>query len=249
MKRVLITRPRAQADPFASALRAAGFEPVYLPVIEIRPAEDNRQLDRALSQLSHYEWVIFTSANGVQVVFDRPYFASGVNRSAYPYYAAVGPKTAEALRQRGVSPDLVPDEYIPEAILPGLGEVSGKWILLPRAEMAREILPKAIAAAGGIAHEITVYKTIPARPDPEGIAALQSGVDVITLTSPSAVQNLAAIVRQSGLDLLNLPGAPCIACIGPITEKAASEAGFANLAVAPQYTTDGLVQLIAGLKR
>ena len=109
--------------------------------------------------------------------------------------AAIGPKTAEALKAHGVTPDFVPEEYVAEAILPGLGDLRGQWVLLPRAEIARKALPEAITAAGGVAHEIAVYQTLPAEPDAEGFAALRSGVDVITLTSPSTVQNFLAIVQ------------------------------------------------------
>ena len=245
MKRILITRPRAQADSFALGLKAAGFEPVYFPVIEIRSIADNPQLDRALQNLDQYDWVIFTSVNGVQVVFDHLHGAKGPFR---PHFAAIGPKTAQALKSHGVRPDFVPPEYVAEAILPGLGELDGKWVLLPRAEIARKVLPEAIAANGGIAHEIAVYRTLPASPDPEGLAALRAGVDVVTLTSPSAVQNFVAIARYNGLDPLKLPGKPYIACIGPITEAAAREEGLTDLLAATEYTTQGLVELIASLE-
>jgi uroporphyrinogen III methyltransferase/synthase len=248
MKRILITRPRAQADSFALGLQAAGFEPVFFPVIEIQPMEDNRQLDQALCNLDKYDWVVFTSTNGVDLVLDRLASAALPDGRSLPHFAAIGLKTARALRERGITPDFVPGEYIAEAILPGLGDLSGKWVLLPRAEIARKILPEAIAAAGGIAHEIAVYRTLPAQPDFESMAALCSGVDVITLTSPSAVQNFIAILRQSGLDPLSLPGDPRFACIGPITEAAARETGLVDLLVAGEYTTEGLVQLIGSLK-
>ncbi|HJZ11990.1 MAG TPA: uroporphyrinogen-III synthase, partial [Acidobacteriota bacterium] len=114
--------------------------------------------------------------------------------------------------------------------------------------IARKALPEAIAAAGGIPHEIAVYKTLPARPDAEGLAALNAGVDIVTLTSPSTVQNFMAIARQSGLDPLNLPGNPLFACIGPITEQAAREEGITNLAVAKEYTTEGLIEAIRNLE-
>jgi uroporphyrinogen III methyltransferase/synthase len=163
-------------------------------------------------------------------------------------FAAIGPKTADALRRRGFTHDFVPDEFVAEAILPGLGDLQGKWVLLPRAEIARKALPEAIANAGGIAHEITVYKTLPAQPDPDGIAALKSGVDVITLTSPSTVQNFVAIAKQHGLDPLNLPNNPLFACIGPITEQAAKEEGLIKLIVAKEYITEGLMEVITNLE-
>jgi uroporphyrinogen-III synthase len=245
--KILITRPRAQADDFADKLRLAGFEPVYFPVIEIRPIENNVALDRALEKLNCYEWVVFTSVNAVEVVFSLTPTPLPMGEGQGVRFAAIGPKTAEALRKRGIEPDFIPDEYVAEAILPGLGELNGKWVLLPRAEIARKALPEAIANGGGIAHEIAVYKTLPAEPDPNGIAALKSGVDVITLTSPSTVQNFVAISKQNGLDPLNLPNNPLFACIGPITEQAAKEEGLVNLVVAKEYTTEGLMEIIGNL--
>src|ERR1044071_2117175 len=134
MKRILVTHPRAQADDFAKKLRASGFEPIFFPVIEIRPVEHNLALERAWSKLECYDWIVFTSVNAVNVVLGQ-----FENRSL-PRVAAIGPKTAEALQSRGINPDFVPEEYVAESILPGLGDVQGKWILLPRAEIARKAL-------------------------------------------------------------------------------------------------------------
>lgn len=245
--KIVITRPRAQADEFAEQLRSAGFETVYFPVIEIRSMEDNTALDRALEKLDCYEWIVFTSVNAVNVVFGRLPSSFHIERLNVKF-AAIGPKTAGALKKHGITPHFVPEEYIAEAILPGLGDVRGKWVLLPRAEIARKALPEAIFQADGIPHEISVYKTLPAQPDPEGLAALRSGVDVITLTSPSTVQNFAAIARQNGLDPLHLPNNPVFACIGPITEQAAKEEGLANLVVAKNYTSEGLTEAISRLE-
>jgi uroporphyrinogen III methyltransferase/synthase len=270
MKRILVTRPRQQADGFIDALKAAGFEPVCFPVIQIRPMEDNTQLAQALKNLDKYEWVVFTSVNGVEVVFDviarerslranqsspdargllRPASIleegySTIARNDLPKIAAIGPKTAEALKARGVIPDFVPEEYVAESILPGLGNLNGKWVLLPRAEIARKALPEAIVNAGGIAHEIAVYKTLPAQVDPDGLAALKSGVDWITFTSPSTVQNFVEIIRQQKMNPFELKNDPKIACIGPITEKAAKEEGFKVDLVAKEYTTEGLVNAL-----
>jgi uroporphyrinogen III methyltransferase/synthase len=244
VKRILVTRPRAQAAALGEGLRAVGFEPVYFPVIEICPIEDIPALNKAFDQLHCYAWVVFTSVNAVDVVFDKfPGFSgAGVK------FAAIGPKTAEALKARGITPDFIPQEYVAEAILPGLGDLKGKWILLPRAEIARKELPEAIVLAGGTAHEISVYKTLPTQPDREGLAALESGVDVITFTSASSVENFVAIMRQHRLDPLNLPNNPLFACIGPITERAAREEGLLNLVVAKEYTTDGLIEAIRSLE-
>ena len=266
--KILITRPRNQADSFANALSDAGFEPIFFPVIEIRPFEENVALDRAIAKLGCYDWIVFTSVNGVDAFFnviareqsDRsklPFgegLASPLARTASPLgndilpkVAAIGPKTARSLEARGVTPDFVPEEYVAEAILPGLGDLRGRWVLLPRAEIARKALPEAIVAAGGVAHEIAVYQTVPAEIDRDGLAALRSGVDAVTFTSPSTVENFVEIVRRAGLNPLSLPGSPKVACIGPITRKAAEEAGFENILVANEYTAEGLVQLLQNM--
>ena len=237
MKRILITRPRAQAHEFAENLRSTGFEPIFFPVIEIRPIENNIALERALAKLECYDWIVFTSVNAVDVVFRQ-------QDLSLPRVAAIGPKTAEALHARGIIPDFVPEEYVAESILPGLGDVCGKWVLLPRAEIARKALPEAIAEAGGIPHEIAVYKTLPVQPDPEGLAALKSGVDWITFTSPSTVHNFVEILRQQKMEPLQLAGKPKIACIGPITERTARDEGFEVNVVAEKYTTDGLINAL-----
>jgi uroporphyrinogen III methyltransferase/synthase len=240
MKKILITRARAQADEFADKVRIAGFQPIYFPVIEIKPVENNIALERALFRLGCYEWIVFTSTNTVDVVLSQ--FPS-VDWSDVKI-AAVGPKTAEALKSRGIEPDFVPGEYIAEAILPGLGDLVGKWVLLPRAEIARKELPEAICQASGVPHEITVYKTLPAEPDLHGLEALRSGVDVVTFTSGSTVENFIAIAHKNNLDPMNLPNHPMIACIGPVTEQAAHKAGFENVVVAEEYTTEGLLREI-----
>ena len=124
----------------------------------------------------------------------------------------------------------------------------GKWVLLPRAEIARQALPEAIFNAGGVPHEITVYQTLPTQPDRDGLAALRAGVDVVTLTSPSTVQNFVAVAKQNGFDPLKLPNNPLFACIGPITEQAAKDAGLPNIVVAKEYTTDGLLAVLKNLE-
>ncbi len=238
MRRILITRPRAQATALAEKLRAAGFEPIFFPVIEIRPVEKKDALESALANLEKYAWVVFTSVNAV----DCSPLPMGKRLGVR--VAAVGLKTAEALRQRGIEPDFIPVAFRGEAILAGLGEVREKWILLPRGDLARPELPEAIARAGGIAHEIIVYHTLPAAVDKDGLAALKAGVDVVTFTSPSTVEHFIEIARQNQLDPLHLPNDPIIACIGPVTGQAARAAGFTDILVAEEYTTDGLVSLM-----
>ena len=242
--KVLITRPLIQSESFGKALLSAGFEPIYFPVIEIRAIENNAELDTAIKNLAKYDWIVFTSVNAVEV-----FFKQGQPQGSPVRIAAIGPKTADALRKNNIEPDFIPEEYVAEAILPGLGDLRGKWVLLPRAEIARQELPKAILKAGGIAHEIVVYQTLPAEVDVDGLNALRSGVDVVTFTSASTVENFVAVIRQNKLDLLNLPNNPLFACIGPITEQAAREEGISNLVVAKEYTTEGLIDVISNLEK
>ena len=249
MLKILITRPHSQTDIFAENLRRAGMEPIYFPVIEIRPIQNNVALQLALNKLSCFDWVVFTSANGVEAVCDM---MSRMNLEGVPAnvnVAEIGPKTAEALLSHQITPRLVPDEYIAEAIVPGMGDLTGRWVLLPRAEIARKALPDAIRAAGGVTHEVAVYKTLPAAPNAEGLQALYTGVDVVTLTSSSTAQNFVSIVRASGLDPLHLPGNPVFACIGPITEQTAQEECLPNRIVADEYTTNGLIKAIQSLSK
>lgn len=245
--KVLVTRPAAQSQAFGAALEQAGFTPVYLPVIEIRPAADLSGLDRAISKLSCYDWVIFTSTNSVDIIFGRSPL-SGSWPVPGPRVAAIGPKTAQALSGRGVPVDFTPAEYVAEAILPGLGDLKERWLLLPCAELARQELSEAIVKAGGVLHKIIIYHTLPAVPDPAGLDALRSGVDIVTLTSPSTVENFILLASAAGLDPKNLPGNPRYLCIGPVTRRAAAEAGLPEPLVAVEYTTDGLIKVLKNLE-
>ena len=242
--RVLVTRPRPKASEFAAALQTIGAEAVCLPCIEIEPIADTTLLDRALSLLDRYDWLVFTSVNAVEVVGER-LVALGVEPSpGNPRLAAVGPRTAASLQARGLAPDFVPHEYLVEAVLPGLGDLHGRWVLLPTADIAGDFLPDAIQAAGGVAHVITVYHTLPAAPDSIGLAGLRAGVDVVTFTSGSTVRNFITITRNAGLNPHDLPGRPRIACIGPKTAHAALEAGFKVDIIPDEYTVDGLIAAI-----
>jgi len=245
---VLITRPRKEAAKFARRVRAAGFEPVFFPTITIRPIEDTTALQRALAKLDYYDWVVFTSVNAVNAVFTlipSPLGQAEPERSKDGVrIAAIGTKTAAALQARGVIPDLVPETHTAEALVAAMGDLRGRWVLFPSADIARETLPEGVVQAGGVAHQIVVYRTLPAEPDPEGLAALHAGVDWLTFTSPSTAQNFVALVRETGLDPFNLPGAPKVACIGPTTAAAARNLGFHVDAVAKPHTTEGLLNAI-----
>jgi len=243
-KRIVITRPRDKADAFAAGLEALGAQAIFFPTIQIAQVDETLILDRALQRLGCYDWLIFTSASAVKVVWSR-LAVLGIERLPDTLrLAAVGPKTAGALEQLGARVDFIPQEFTGEAILPGLGDLRSCWVLLPLADIAQGDLPEGIMAAGGVAHVIIAYHTLPSSADPAGLQALQEGVDVITFTSGSTARNFCLLVRQAGLDPYHLKGNPLIACIGPKTTQVAQEAGFDVDIVAEAYTVEGLIEAI-----
>ena len=239
-KRVLITRPKKQIESFKNLLISSGAVPICFPVIEISPIADFSDLDIALKNLINYDWLILTSVNGVAAVWARLKSLKIENLPESLNLACIGPKTAAALESEGFSPNFTPNEYIADVILPGLGTLTGLRVLLTRADIARSDLPEAIRAGGGIADDICAYQTIPATPENDSIREISKGLDIISFTSPSTVENFYQLIEKNGLDPLNIPNNPIIACIGPITAKAAKNKGY-NVAVTPDdYTIEGL---------
>jgi len=242
-KRVLVTRPRAQAADFIEKLASLEAVPVVFPTIEISAADDTTLLDQAIERLATYDWVIFTSVNGVSTFWER-LSSLGKDSGAFSgvRVAAIGPATGRALSERGIQPDYIPEEYVAEAILAGLGSVRGQRILLPRADIARKALREMLETQGALAEEIGLYRTLPARPDPQALAELKMGVDIATFTSSSTVRNFFELLGDEAYTVLR--GA-LIACIGPITAGTAREKGLAVDLIAEKYTADGLVEALA----
>ncbi len=247
-KRVLITRPRAQAEEFSSALIAEGAIPVYLPVIQIIPVDDFSILDRALQSLDQYDWLVLTSIHAVDAFFQRLKALEIKNVPSQLRMAVVGSRTAQALSNYGITADYMPQDYSTEGLLFGLKEdIHDKRFLLPQSNLADKTLADGIHLAGGVVDEVIVYQNVTGPLDVDGLEELRSGVDVVTFASPSAVRNFMRLVRENGLDPFNLTGRPLFACIGPVTKKAAEEAGLGDLVVAKEYTTVGLVELLGDL--
>jgi uroporphyrinogen-III synthase len=221
-------------------LRAVGAEPIICAMIKSAPPLDWAPLDRALERLKHYDWVIFTSANGVRSFFER---ATVLERSTEELrdrrIGAVGRATAKALEEHGEPVDFVPDEYVAEAIVAGIGDIAGRRILLPRADIARKVLVEGLEAKGALVDDVIAYRTLPADP---GNDLLPSGVDIATFTSASAVRNFVVWLGDRPAHEV-LIGA-VIACIGPITARAAEEAGLGVDVVAPEHTLDGLIRAV-----
>jgi uroporphyrinogen-III synthase len=238
-KRILVTRPRAQAAELCDKLAALGAEPIAFPAIEVKPLEDYAALDWAIARLAQYQWVIFTSVNGVAAFWERLTLAGqGAPALAQIKVAAIGPATAHALDKRGVTARFIPDEYVAEAIVEGIGDVRGQQILLPRADIAREALAAALRERGAQVEEIAAYRTLPAEPDQAGLEQLRRGVDAITFTSSSTARNFAALAGSE-------TGGAAIACIGPITAQTVRELGLPVDVMAAEYTMDGLVAALA----
>ena len=243
-RRVLITRPAEQAPGLAALLEAEGAEVGTLSAIRIQPLEDTSALDQAIQQGRQYQWVIFTSVNGVWAVQAR-LDAVGMGWQAFgdASLAAIGPATAEALRKAGAQPDFVPDEYIAEAIAAGIGEVAGQRILLLRADIAREALAIELREKGARVDEVAAYRTVTQPLDAEAVkAALAQCPDVLTFTSSSTVRGFLAGLGEMNLDEV-LRGM-VVACIGPITAQTARDCGLTPQIVADEYTMPGLTRAI-----
>jgi uroporphyrinogen III methyltransferase/synthase len=244
-KRVLITRPAGQSEDFARALRDAGAAPLELPTIEIAPPQDRSLLARHVRALSTYDWVAFTSVNGVRGVFEA-LSEAGLDCRAFGScrVAAIGPATRDALLARGIRADVVPGEYrgeqVAEAIL-AAGPVRGKSILLARAEVARDALPERLRAAGANVDVVPAYRTVPASAAQfQAIRReLEAGVvDVVTFTSPSTADRL---VEGLGPEAHALLARPLRAAIGPVTAEALARLALPAQIVAEDYTAPGLL--------
>lgn len=244
-KRIVITRPRAQADEFANALITKGAHPIFFPVIEIAPLDDFTVLDSALLKLDQYDWLILTSVHGVDYFFKRLEVLGIKKIPSQLRVAAIGSKTARLLYGHYVAPNFIPSEYLAEAIVAGLGEgISGKRFLLPQSDIAREFLAKEICSAGGIVDEVIAYHTRTTRPESSAVNTLRTDIDIITFASPSSVKGFIDILAEHRLELFNLPGNPIIACIGPVTAATIREAGLQVHIEAKEHTMNGLVEAL-----
>jgi uroporphyrinogen III methyltransferase/synthase len=246
-QRILVTRTRQQASTLSARLRDLGAEAIELPTIRIMPPDDWGPLDRAIDTLANYDWIVFTSVNGVRFFWERLTLAGLDARALHGVgLAAIGPATAGALESHGLCPDYVPSTFVAEAIAVGLGDVRGKQILLPRADIARPALAEYLDRGGARVDEITAYRTVQPELDVAQLGELLSNVTVATFTSSSTVRNLAALAHQADLNLPRVLDGKTIACIGPITAGTAQEIGLWVHVIANQYTIDGLVEALVG---
>ncbi len=246
--RVLITRPRSQAADFASALRGLGADPVIVPIIEIAPPEDDGPLAEACAAVSSFDWIVFTSANGVDAMMPR------LARHDHPLggarAVAVGPATTARLARHGVKVDLIPADHRAEAAAAELiaaHDLAGARVLLPRASLATAELPDALRAAGADVTDVVAYRTVPVADTGDvDLAGMldRRALDVVTFTSPSAVRALAALLGGPERTAALLAGTH-VASIGPVTTRALRTLGL-NADITPQRATvAALVDAIA----
>ncbi len=241
-KGVVITRPEPQAESFAALLHEQGARAIHFPTIQIVPPESWTALDDALEHLDDYAWIIFTSANGVRFFFQRLQEQGRDIRALKNIrISTIGPATAVILEKMGVKVDLVPKEYISEGVVKAFQgqDIRGARILLPRAEMARDVIPAGLEKMGARVDVVTVYRTISSGRRPEELDSLikEGKVDVITFTSPSTVTCFQEIM---GRDYV-LPPRVKIAAIGPVTAAAVHKAGLKVDILQETYTIEGLV--------
>jgi uroporphyrinogen III methyltransferase/synthase len=246
-QRIVITRDRSQAAELAAKLHALGAEPVELPVIEIRPAANTAPLDRAIGELETYHWIIFTSVNGVRYFLDQLDRSHRDLRALKAQLCAIGPATRSALEQLHLKVDLVPEEYVAESLVAAFGtiDLSGKRVLLPRAAVARDVVPERLSIRGARVDVVEAYRTV----IPEDAAARAREVfsgsrrpHWITFTSSSTVKNFLAVARRELLQGIR------IASIGPVTTETARAHGLEVEVEASPYTMDGLVSAIIDLE-
>lgn len=247
--RIVVTRARRQAGALSEHLEELGAEVIEMPVIEIADPESWSELDQSIRLLAEgfFKWVVFTSGNSVEKVFGRIAHASLDARAfGRSKVAAVGSTTAGLLAHHGIRADLVPAKFTAADVAGALGRGSGR-ILLPRAEGAPPDVVDALSSNGWNVREVVAYRNLPAGRDTPGASAIATRrFDVVTFTSASTVRNFLAVAGTP--DTLGLEagggGNRAVACIGPVTAAAATEAGLRVDVVAEEHSVPGLVRAL-----
>jgi len=236
--RVVVTRAREQAPDLVRRLRELGAETVEIPTIEVTdPGDGGAALRAAVEHLADYEWVVFTSANAVDRVLAEVPDARAFGSARI---AVVGSGTAEALARHGLVPDLVPDRFVAEGLLAAMpgpsGEPGPHRVLLPRAAVARDVLPEGLRTRGWDVEAVDAYRTVAVQPQEGGLADAR-GADAVTFTSSSTVTSFVGAVGVDGVP-------PVVVCMGPVTAETAEAAGLHVDAVARPSTLDALVHAV-----
>lgn len=251
-KRVLVTRPREHAAELVDRLESIGAEAIEAPMIRILPPEDFAPLDEACAHVSEFDWIVFASGNGVDAFVERLLAGrSDLRALGGVKLCGVGAATGERLARYGLKVDLVPAEYRAEALIRAFeehGDVSRLRVLLPRADIGREVVADELRKRGAQVTEVVAYRTVVVEPEREGEPdiyrmLLEKRIDVVTFTSASAVRNFVRVVgAEPAADLLRNV---VVASIGPVTAEAAMQYNIKTTVVPAQYTVPALVDAIA----
>ena len=242
-KRIVVTRTRKQAGALTEQLRALGADVIELPTIRIEPPSDLRAFAELVQDAHGYDWIVFTSPNGVNAFFDLFYkLYDDAREIGGVRIAAIGPATAQRIRDFHLKVDLQPEEFVAESLAREFrkqGDVENLRILIARAEKARDLLPRELSALGAIVDEGFAYRTVPETRDDIGARRrlLEEGADLITFTSSSTVENFLALA-------LPWPAKMQVASIGPITSKTARDHGLDVAVEARRHDIPGLVEAI-----
>ncbi|MEP6963748.1 MAG: uroporphyrinogen-III synthase, partial [Acidobacteriota bacterium] len=240
-QRIVVTRDRRQSRDLAEPLEELGAEVVALPVIEICPPADRGPLDGAVANLDSYDWIIFTSVNGVRSFVAALDASAGDLRKVRAKIAAIGPATRDAVEALHLKVDKMPAEYVAESLVEAFADedLAGKRVLLPRAAVARDVVPVELGKRGALVDVVDAYRT-EAPLDIEGRAkdVLKRGADWITFTSSSTVRNFVEAVGAPALEWVR------VASIGPVTSATARELGLTVTVEANPHTVAGLVDAI-----
>ena len=242
-KRIVVTRTRTQAGVLSEELRALGADVIELPTIRIEPPNDLRAFAELVQEAHAYDWIVFTSPNGVTAFFDLFYkLYDDAREIGGARIAAIGAATAQRIKEFRLHVDLQPEEFVAEALVREFrkeGGVENLRILLARAEKARDLLPKELSALGAIVDEGFAYRTVPETRDETGARRrlLEEGADLITFTSSSTVENFLALG-------LPWPARMQVASIGPVTSKTARDRGLTVAVEARRHDIPGLVEAV-----
>lgn len=258
-RRVVVTRAREQAGPLIEMLEERGAEAIQAPTIRIAPPEDLEALDRACAEAATFDWIVFTSANGVEHFMPRLLARHDIRELKGVRLCAIGPSTAAQLERYGLRVDVVPEEYRTEmlaAALSAAGPLAGARVLLPKADIARERLAEELREAGAEVADVVAYRTLVGSAERETDRdvyrmLLDRQIDAVTFTSASTVQNFARIFGEDqAADLLRTT---VVAAIGPVTAEAARQLGIETTVMPARYTiadlVDALVAHFAGAVR
>ena len=243
-RHIVITRPVEQAREFAERLAVEGARVTEFAAITIARIEEAEPLDTVLRGLAAFDWIVLTSVNGVRAVAERlAALGLGWEARGRARIAVIGPATARALDEQGVTPDFMPEEFVAERIVDGLGNVAGQRILLARADVARRALADDLRLRGAEVAEIAAYRAVVRPPDTEALrkTLVDDRPDAITFTSSSTVRGFMESVEALSVDAREALSGIAMACIGPITTTTLREYGLEPDVVAAEYTIPGLV--------